>query len=162
DTGARDAGWKDAAPKDASTEDAGGLTRKRKRRRARPAAEAALAGGDGRPGAPVPPGTQAAPVVEAPEGGNSRKRRKKHRGGGGLKGRPLASTQTGRVESSPQPANRSRLGASAAEAPAQHRFAYRDDFYAALDLGTNNCRLLVAKPTRPGKFRVVDAFSRIV
>jgi exopolyphosphatase/guanosine-5'-triphosphate,3'-diphosphate pyrophosphatase len=34
--------------------------------------------------------------------------------------------------------------------------------FAALDLGTNNCRLLVAVPTRPGQFRVVDAFSRIV
>src|SRR5437868_12082425 len=33
--------------------------------------------------------------------------------------------------------------------------------YAALDLGTNNCRLLVARPARGG-FRVVDAFSRIV
>ncbi len=35
-------------------------------------------------------------------------------------------------------------------------------YYAALDLGTNNCRLLVALPTKPGQFRVVDAFSRIV
>jgi len=34
-------------------------------------------------------------------------------------------------------------------------------FYAALDLGTNNCRLLIAHPTRDS-FRVVDAFSRIV
>jgi exopolyphosphatase / guanosine-5'-triphosphate,3'-diphosphate pyrophosphatase len=33
--------------------------------------------------------------------------------------------------------------------------------YAALDLGTNNCRLLVARPTQNG-FRVVDAYSRIV
>ena len=33
--------------------------------------------------------------------------------------------------------------------------------YAALDLGTNNCRLLVAEPQERG-FRVVDAFSRIV
>jgi exopolyphosphatase / guanosine-5'-triphosphate,3'-diphosphate pyrophosphatase len=33
--------------------------------------------------------------------------------------------------------------------------------YAALDLGTNNCRLLVARPTGDS-FRVVDAFSRIV
>ena len=33
--------------------------------------------------------------------------------------------------------------------------------YAALDLGTNNCRLLVARPTY-NSFRVVDAFSRII
>src|ERR1700731_569869 len=33
--------------------------------------------------------------------------------------------------------------------------------YAALDLGTNNCRLLVARPSGDG-FRVVDAFSRII
>ena len=33
--------------------------------------------------------------------------------------------------------------------------------YAALDLGTNNCRLLVARPTNEA-FRVVDAFSRII
>ncbi|ABS66087.1 Ppx/GppA phosphatase [Xanthobacter versatilis] len=33
--------------------------------------------------------------------------------------------------------------------------------YAAIDLGTNNCRLLVARPTARS-FRVVDAFSRIV
>ena len=33
--------------------------------------------------------------------------------------------------------------------------------YAALDLGTNNCRLLIARPAAGG-FRVVDAFSRIV
>ena len=33
--------------------------------------------------------------------------------------------------------------------------------YGALDLGTNNCRLLMARPSKDG-FRVVDAFSRIV
>src|SRR3712207_3590854 len=33
--------------------------------------------------------------------------------------------------------------------------------YAALDLGTNNCRLLIATPTDQG-FRVLEAFSRIV
>jgi exopolyphosphatase / guanosine-5'-triphosphate,3'-diphosphate pyrophosphatase len=33
--------------------------------------------------------------------------------------------------------------------------------YGALDLGTNNCRLLIARPSRDG-FRVLDSFSRIV
>lgn len=33
--------------------------------------------------------------------------------------------------------------------------------FAALDLGTNNCRLLIAVPEPPG-FRVIDGFSRIV
>jgi exopolyphosphatase/guanosine-5'-triphosphate,3'-diphosphate pyrophosphatase len=42
-------------------------------------------------------------------------------------------------------------------APDQHHAGT----YAALDLGTNNCRLLVARPTSDG-FRVVDAFSRII
>ncbi|RUV05793.1 Ppx/GppA family phosphatase, partial [Mesorhizobium sp. M5C.F.Ca.IN.020.32.2.1] len=34
--------------------------------------------------------------------------------------------------------------------------------FAALALGTNNSRLLVAVPTRHGQFRVIDAFPRIV
>ena len=33
--------------------------------------------------------------------------------------------------------------------------------YAAIDLGTNNCRLLIARPTRDD-FVVIDAFSRVV
>jgi exopolyphosphatase/guanosine-5'-triphosphate,3'-diphosphate pyrophosphatase len=33
--------------------------------------------------------------------------------------------------------------------------------YGALDLGTNNCRLLVARPSGDG-FHVIDAFSRII
>src|SRR5258705_9263724 len=33
--------------------------------------------------------------------------------------------------------------------------------YAALDVGTNNCRLLIACPAGDG-FRVVDSFSRII
>ncbi|MEQ8964694.1 MAG: Ppx/GppA phosphatase family protein [Azospirillaceae bacterium] len=37
----------------------------------------------------------------------------------------------------------------------------RDRPVAALDLGTNNCRLLVARPAETG-FTVIDAFSRIV
>ena len=37
----------------------------------------------------------------------------------------------------------------------------RNPAYAALDLGTNNCRLLIAEPAS-SVFRVIDAFSRIV
>ena len=44
---------------------------------------------------------------------------------------------------------------------AQRRGRGPDELFAALDLGTNNCRLLVAAPSREG-FRVVDAYSRIV
>ncbi len=33
---------------------------------------------------------------------------------------------------------------------------------AVLDLGTNNCRLLIARPAPPDDFQVVDSFSRIV
>jgi exopolyphosphatase/guanosine-5'-triphosphate,3'-diphosphate pyrophosphatase len=68
----------------------------------------------------------------------------------------------------PLPSVPSRASSSAASsAPVQHvRGAERQGgrwahTYAALDLGTNNCRLLVARPTQQG-FRVVDAFSRIV
>jgi exopolyphosphatase/guanosine-5'-triphosphate,3'-diphosphate pyrophosphatase len=37
----------------------------------------------------------------------------------------------------------------------------RGPLYAALDLGTNNCRLLIARPHEQG-FRVLDGFTRIV
>src|SRR5216683_159591 len=54
---------------------------------------------------------------------------------------------------------------SAAEgtrAPGAHqKQAPEGGVYAALDLGTNNCRLLIACPAGDG-FRVVDSFSRII
>src|SRR5216684_4470532 len=62
----------------------------------------------------------------------------------------------------PAPHPRSRWGRRS-----PYGFARRGDAqgsgptYAALDLGTNNCRLLVARPTADS-FRVVDAFSRII
>src|SRR5262245_45055667 len=48
----------------------------------------------------------------------------------------------------------------AARSPLQRHDGYRR-CYAALDLGTNNCRLLVARPAPEG-FIVIDAFSRVV
>lgn len=51
------------------------------------------------------------------------------------------------------PARTATPAPARAHAPARH--------YAALDLGTNNCRLLIARP-HAGGFAVVDAFSRIV
>ncbi|WP_292522586.1 Ppx/GppA phosphatase family protein [Methyloceanibacter sp.] len=51
------------------------------------------------------------------------------------------------------------LGGDVPGAAAQARS--NPSVYGALDLGTNNCRLLVAKPSRRG-FVVVDAFSRII
>jgi exopolyphosphatase/guanosine-5'-triphosphate,3'-diphosphate pyrophosphatase len=57
----------------------------------------------------------------------------------------------------PQPAGRKHDRAR----PLQGRAVADGPVYGALDLGTNNCRLLVAKPWGNG-FRVVDAFSRIV
>jgi exopolyphosphatase / guanosine-5'-triphosphate,3'-diphosphate pyrophosphatase len=41
------------------------------------------------------------------------------------------------------------------------RRGHQRDIYGALDLGTNNCRLLIARPDQGG-FIVLDAFSRIV
>src|SRR5882724_5863877 len=57
---------------------------------------------------------------------------------------------------------RLREGLSARESPSGSVAAnIGNGVYAALDLGTNNCRLLIASPAGDG-FRVVDSFSRII
>ncbi|MEO9527239.1 Ppx/GppA family phosphatase [Roseibium sp.] len=89
-------------------------------------------------------------------------------------GQPVSDHSNSR-QASPEPG-------SAADADGRHRNGHADHrrderaathrpraqagraggpLYAALDLGTNNCRLLIARPEERG-FRVVDAFSRIV
>jgi exopolyphosphatase/guanosine-5'-triphosphate,3'-diphosphate pyrophosphatase len=160
---------------------AGSPARKRKRRR-----RSHGGSGDGSPKTVQPPQQIAlAPVQtvaaehEQPSSARSSKHRRKHRGKRGLQGRPLAQ------EKAPQlvvPAGREQPHLRADHrdherhpAPQRHNGAQHHphghsdsesqrpvDLYAALDLGTNNCRLLIAQPTRPGQFRVVDAFSRIV
>jgi len=51
--------------------------------------------------------------------------------------------------------------APGAQARGRGRSIGEQPCYAALDLGTNNCRLLIASPAGSG-FRVVEAYSRIV
>jgi exopolyphosphatase/guanosine-5'-triphosphate,3'-diphosphate pyrophosphatase len=57
------------------------------------------------------------------------------------------------------------MAEAAAPSPALDRRQNRQQsgptHFAALDLGTNNCRLLIATPSGRG-FRIVDAYSRIV
>ncbi|MCF3643398.1 exopolyphosphatase, partial [Rhizobium sp. TRM95111] len=128
--------------------------------------------------------------AEAAPSGSRRKgrnrRRFKARAGDGAAAQPPGTerdsarpAETGSVvQHQPRPQDRTRdeargadprSGAAAERRPAHGAHARDADawggnqpYYAALDLGTNNCRLLVAQPTRPGQFRVVDAFSRIV
>lgn len=121
----------------------------------------------------------AAPQAALPP--KKRRSRWKQHGKRGLQGRPLVPKSQNQITSAPLKADAvlatsEQRGAIADarssfwthDGAAKRRndsFAYMawpHEYYAALDLGTNNCRLLVAQPTRPGQFRVVDAFSRIV
>lgn len=63
---------------------------------------------------------------------------------------PVASADAASLEKRRKPRNASKNGLHA-----------RTEKYAAVDLGTNNCRLLIVEPQGSG-FRVVDSFSRIV
>ncbi|WP_225889907.1 Ppx/GppA phosphatase family protein [Indioceanicola profundi] len=60
----------------------------------------------------------------------------------------------------PQSAESSACGGWQSE-PGEAPWRRRAPVLAALDLGTNNCRLLIARPQRDG-FRIIDAFSRVV
>ncbi len=76
--------------------------------------------------------------------------------GTGKDGRRPARAQNGAVEGAPRP--RPDLSEIASETGA---FKPQSEAYAALDLGTNNCRLLIARPSGRD-FTVIDAFSRVV
>ncbi|KQV68294.1 Ppx/GppA phosphatase family protein [Rhizobium sp. Root1220] len=119
------------------------------------------------------------PTGHDADAASGRRNRRKHRGKRGLQGRPLVHEksvgQNAPPASQPVPTARGisaehRAGENdnrATRHPERERrphaqHPWPDELYAALDLGTNNCRLLIAQPTRPGQFRVVDAFSRIV
>lgn len=63
---------------------------------------------------------------------------------------------TDKPKSGTRPARRSGTRGEPRAAP-----PHRGQAYAALDLGTNNCRLLIARPSGEN-FTVIDAFSRVV
>ena len=72
-----------------------------------------------------------------------------------------------RLDDIPEPVRATLAGASLSRHFGLEGFrpAREAPAYAALDLGTNNCRLLIARPAlEQGErgFRIVDAFSRIV
>ncbi len=113
-------------------------------------------------GSDASPSRQASASPDKPPAGGTRKNGRKRRRKRGR--RPVYAPGTG-PQTSAGPAE--VIALHSAEAPAQNGqpvgFAARSEMpvYAALDLGTNNCRLLLAAPRDYG-FRVVDAFSRIV
>ena len=77
---------------------------------------------------------------------------KREHGGGARQHEP------GKDPKSASSAGTKPVGSAAQRSGHTHR---RTEAYAALDLGTNNCRLLIARPS--GKdFTVIDAFSRVV
>ena len=84
-------------------------------------------------------------------------------GSPGSKARP----QSGKAQRKPPPDSPpNRQGGSSRSEPAAWQQAQRAiqpqrQAFAAIDLGTNNCRLLIARP-HGGNFVVIDAFSRVV
>ena len=117
-------------------------------------APAANQGPSSRPQAESGPSGKAAEGAE-PRGdgadhkkpGKAHRRRGRRGRGGGRAGQPATA---------PKPAS------ARPQKPATARPGIREGkLYAALDLGTNNCRLLVARRAPEG-FKVVDAYSRIV
>jgi len=148
-----------SANKEAGAEPVG--RRRRRRRKSAHKTENAL--DTGQPAA----NAAATASVPAPAPGEKKGRRRRRKSGREIQGRPLApqkapgqAQQKSHAIGSAHPHAAGAGGSVAMVAPSVRRPV--DDLYAALDLGTNNCRLLIAQPTRPGQFRVVDAFSRIV
>ncbi len=96
-------------------------------------------------------------VAPSPQKGRGRKRKKPPR-------RKNAAPKAAKLQQAPASA---ALRVEISNAPSQpesgnfRRTWFERTAYAALDLGTNNCRLLIAK-VGGDDFTVVDAFSRVV
>ena len=76
---------------------------------------------------------------------------------------PTTGETSGQTELGVAEPNANLSGGAAKQQARRNRRNMRrqQSAYGALDLGTNNCRLLVARPSRHG-FYVIDAFSRII
>jgi exopolyphosphatase/guanosine-5'-triphosphate,3'-diphosphate pyrophosphatase len=73
---------------------------------------------------------------------------------------PPQRPQTAVAQAEPSGASPLAVSHESAE-PRQQTHRHHRQAYAAIDLGTNNCRLLIARPTSEN-FVVIDAFSRVV
>ncbi len=80
----------------------------------------------------------------------------------GAQNREMAMPRS-QTRSSQKPANGSTKNTSSLRSKRFGKRRQRRELrtYGALDLGTNNCRLLIARPSRRS-FKVIDAFSRII
>ena len=90
----------------------------------------------------------------------------RHDDNGGNSGGIIESRGSNRDQRFPGIKNRGRKGVRGrfGHRPRRRKLSgerHPGPLYGALDLGTNNCRLLIATPVATG-FEVVDAFSRIV
>jgi exopolyphosphatase/guanosine-5'-triphosphate,3'-diphosphate pyrophosphatase len=72
----------------------------------------------------------------------------------GLRGTPAKKNQGARAPVGARP-----MGGPSGSAAGNRG---RGELLAVLDLGTNNCRLLIARPAARDSFRAMDSFSRIV
>ena len=106
-------------------------------------------------------GPAGGPTPSKKKGRRRKKRRPVYAAGAEPRAGQPAGPRPGERRAAPPPQPTAKLPPPRpVAAPAAQR-SQGDGLYAALDLGTNNCRLLIARPRDRG-FHVVDAFSRIV
>ncbi|WP_454597514.1 Ppx/GppA phosphatase family protein [Qipengyuania sp. SM2507] len=87
-----------------------------------------------------------------------------HTAAGKRRGKTSGKVADFRYKRPSRPDRKARDSSGALHVPAghvRHEGSSRRQAYAALDLGTNNCRLLIARPSGEN-FTVIDAFSRVV
>lgn len=123
----------------------------------------------GYPLAPGPRTADSSAAADVPTGQKKVKRRRKRRRGRKVfapdaQPAPIIATSVPFARHAEAVATVKAIPVAPVQVPHSEAAPRREPLpvFAALDLGTNNCRLLVAVPSRPGQFRVVDAFSRIV